>query len=118
MLGNINNINNMDYIVNKDQLNRSIEKYLNTNYPDIDDIEFDTVTLGAWTDSYGRKMKMGKRTIPKLKIIFKEDTIPYRNDSRMHLKYGIQEEIKNLFGFEGNNIILEFYYIKTTVENF
>ena len=109
----------MDYIVNKDQLNRSIEKYLNTNYSGIDNIKFDTVTIGTWIDSYGRKMHgMGKRTIPKLKIIFKEDTVPYRNDSRMHLKYGIQEEIKNLFGFEGNDIILEFYYIKTTVENF
>ena len=109
----------MDYIVNKDQLNRSIEKYLNTNYSGIDNIKFDTVTIGTWIDSYGRKMHgMGKRTIPKLKITFKEDAVPYRNDSRMKLKYGIQEEIINLFGFETNDIVIEFYYIKTTVENF
>lgn len=108
----------MDYIVNEDQLYRSIEKYLNTNYPNIDNIEFDTVTVGTWTDSYGRKMNYFKRMIPKIKITFKVDTIPYRNDSRMNLKYGIQEEIKSLFGFEGNDIVIEFYYIKISLEKF
>ncbi len=109
----------MDYIVNEDQLNRSIERYLKTNYSGIDNIKFDTVTVGTWTDSYGRKMSgIRKRTIPKLEIIFKEDAVPYRNDSRMKLKYGIQEEIINLFGFETNDIVISFYYIKTSVEKF
>lgn len=107
----------MKYILNESQLYKSIELYLKSNYPNISEIEVRGKTIGSW-GNYRGIGGIEKKEIPFIRIVFEPNTVKEGNKNRMEFKYGIQEEVKNLFGIEPAGVLIDFYEIKITEEKF
>ncbi len=107
----------MKYILNESQLYKSIELYLKSSYPNISEIEVRGKTIGGWGNFKGIG-GFEKQEIPFIRIVFEPNTVKEGNKNRMEFKYGIQEEVKNLFGIEPAGVHIDFYEIKITEEKF
>ena len=104
----------MKYILNESQLYNTIESYLKSNYPNINRVEISGKFIGGWNDKSGFE----KREIPYIRIVFEPNTVKEGYKNRMEFKYGIQEEVKNLFGIEPAGVDINFYEIIITEEKF
>ena len=103
----------MKYLIKENQLNNTIESYLKSSYPGINEVTFRDIPIGHLDDNGEYIFKQ----LPEIKIIFNPNTTPKGNLDKMKFRDGLKSELKGLFGLgESEQIRINLYEMEITLK--